>query len=141
MSTIPADALPLKAHQTHDAHHDADHKPGFFVRWFMSTNHKDIGTLYLIFAIVAGIIGGAISGIMRAELAEPGIQILNLAWPLGAGTAASFDESLHHWNVLITAHQAFFTDEALGQIATTTLNNVHLLLKNGNLTNQAALLV
>ncbi|MEO5611347.1 MAG: cbb3-type cytochrome c oxidase subunit I, partial [Sphingomicrobium sp.] len=104
MSTIPADALPLKAHDTHDAHHDADHKPGFFVRWFMSTNHKDIGTLYLIFAIVAGIIGGAISGIMRAELAEPGIQILNLAWPLGAGTAASFDESLHHWNVLITAH-------------------------------------
>ena len=40
---------------------------GFFVRWFMSTNHKDIGTLYLIFAIVAGIIGGGISGIMRAR--------------------------------------------------------------------------
>ncbi len=44
-------------------------------------------------------------------------------------------------NVLITAHQAFFTDEALSQIATTTLNNVQQLLKNGNLTNQAALLV
>jgi cytochrome c oxidase subunit 1 len=101
MSTIPADALPLKAHE--DAHHDADHKPGFFARWFMSTNHKDIGTLYLIFAIVAGIIGGAISGVMRAELAEPGIQILTQGWPLGAGSA-NFDEALHHWNVLITAH-------------------------------------
>ena len=44
-------------------------------------------------------------------------------------------------NVLITAHQAFFTDEALAQIATTTLNNVQQLLKSGNLTNRAALLV
>jgi cytochrome c oxidase subunit I len=99
-----ADTLPLKSHEAHDAHgHDADHKPGFFARWFMSTNHKDIGTLYLIFAIVAGIIGGGISGIMRAELMEPGIQVLNHAWPLGAGTA-NFDEWTHHWNVLITAH-------------------------------------
>ncbi|MGI8931913.1 MAG: cytochrome c oxidase subunit I, partial [Sphingomicrobium sp.] len=103
MSTIPADALPLKSHETHDAHHDADHKPAFFTRWFLSTNHKDIGTLYLIFAIVAGIIGGAISGIMRMELAEPGIQVLTQGWPLGAGSA-NFDEALHHWNVLITAH-------------------------------------
>ena len=102
MSTIPADALPLQAHDAH-AHHEADHKPGFFARWFMSTNHKDIGTLYLIFAIVAGIIGGAISGVMRAELAEPGIQYLTQGWPIGAGSA-NFDEALHHWNVLITAH-------------------------------------
>src|SRR5512144_2573803 len=102
MSTIPADALKLKEHE--HAHHDADHKPGFFVRWFMSTNHKDIGTLYLIFAIVAGVIGGAISGIMRWELMTPGIQVLNLAWPIGAGSGATFDEALHHWNVLITAH-------------------------------------
>jgi cytochrome c oxidase subunit 1 len=79
-------------------HHDADHKPGFFARWFMSTNHKDIGTLYLIFAIIAGIIGGAISGLMRAELAAPGIQYLT-AWAGG-----NFDEGLHLWNVLITAH-------------------------------------
>jgi len=104
MSTIPADALPLKAHDAHHAHHDADHKPGFFARWFMSTNHKDIGTLYLIFAIMAGIIGGAVSGIMRAELMHPGIQILTQAWPLGAGAGASLDEAYHHWNVLITAH-------------------------------------
>jgi len=101
MSTT-ADSLHLQSHEAHD-HHDADHKPAFFTRWFMSTNHKDIGTLYLIFAIIAGIIGGAISGIMRWELMEPGIQVLNRAWPIGAGTA-NFDEWTHHWNVLITAH-------------------------------------
>ena len=86
------------AHDDHAHHHDADHKPGFFARWFMSTNHKDIGTLYLIFAIVAGIIGGAISGIMRLELAEPGIQWL--PWLSGH----EGDQALHFWNVLITAH-------------------------------------
>src|ERR1700742_1518598 len=87
----------------HDAHHDADHKPGFFVRWFMSTNHKDIGTLYLIFAITAGIIGGAISGLMRAELAQPGIQILGSLYEFlhGKGT---LDDANELWNVLITAH-------------------------------------
>jgi cytochrome c oxidase subunit 1 len=104
MSTIPADALHLEQPgHGHDAEHDAHHTPGFFTRWFMSTNHKDIGTLYLIFAIIAGIIGGSLSGIMRWELMEPGIQVINGAWPIGAGTA-SFDEWAHHWNVLITAH-------------------------------------
>ncbi|MFC3711734.1 cytochrome c oxidase subunit I [Sphingoaurantiacus capsulatus] len=85
----------------HDAHghdHDHDHKPGFFARWFLSTNHKDIGTLYLIFAIFAGIIGGAISGVMRLELAEPGMQYL----PQWVG--GNIDASYHLWNSFITAH-------------------------------------
>ena len=89
----------------HDAHHhDADHKPAFFARWFMSTNHKDIGTLYLIFAIFAGVVGGAISGLMRLELAAPGIQYLPLWAEMLHGGEQSFDQSLHLWNVLITAH-------------------------------------
>jgi len=97
-------AHPSHFHAEHgDEHHDADHKPAFFQRWFMSTNHKDIGTLYLIFAIIAGIIGGAISGLMRAELAHPGIQYLGHWYEMlhGAGTA---DQAHHLWNVLVTAH-------------------------------------
>ena len=100
MTTIAATGTDLHAHD----HHDADHKPGFFARWFMSTNHKDIGTLYLIFAIFAGIIGGAISGLMRLELAAPGIQYLQGWASIMAGKEASLDEAYHMWNVLITAH-------------------------------------
>ncbi|MDX3911426.1 MAG: cytochrome c oxidase subunit I [Sphingobium sp.] len=90
------------AHAHHDDH--AEHKPAFFARWFMSTNHKDIGTLYLIFAIVAGIIGGAISGLMRAELAHPGIQYLQGWASYMDGGQATLDQAYHLWNVLITAH-------------------------------------
>jgi cytochrome c oxidase subunit I len=95
MSNAPATTFDA-THAHHD-HHD-EVKLGFFARWFMSTNHKDIGTLYLIFAIFAGIIGGAISGAMRAELAEPGIQYLEML------AGAKGDAALHMWNVMITAH-------------------------------------
>ncbi|MFC3173541.1 cytochrome c oxidase subunit I [Novosphingobium bradum] len=95
----------FQAHgDAHDHAHDHDHKPGFFARWFMSTNHKDIGTLYLIFAIFAGVIGGAISGLMRLELEQPGIQYLTLWASLADGKPAAMDSALHLWNVLITAH-------------------------------------
>ncbi|HWJ68582.1 MAG TPA: cytochrome c oxidase subunit I [Sphingobium sp.] len=101
MTTTTVDGL--QGGHAHD-HHDADHKPGFFARWFMSTNHKDIGTLYLIFAIVAGIIGGGISGLMRMELREPGIQFLQ-AWAIYSdGPGATLDQAYHLWNVLVTAH-------------------------------------
>jgi len=72
----------------------ADHKPGFFARWFMSTNHKDIGTLYIIFSIIAGLVGGFFSMIMRAELHDPGVQFL---------TSGGLPDG-HLWNVIITAH-------------------------------------
>ena len=97
-------ALAGSGDHAHDDHHD--HTLSFAQRWLFSTNHKDIGTLYLIFAIIAGTIGGAISGIMRLELAHPGIQYLTML------TQGNVDASYHLWNVFITAHgliMVFFT--------------------------------
>src|SRR5918992_1539510 len=108
MTDTTANAVHFETAEARHAHHEAHDRPGFFVRWFMSTNHKDIGTLYIIFAIFAGVIGGAISGLMRWELAEPGVQHLE-SWASAVHAmlgmpAATFDEGLHMWNVLITAH-------------------------------------
>ncbi|HEX6612904.1 MAG TPA: cytochrome c oxidase subunit I [Rhodanobacteraceae bacterium] len=59
----------------HDDHH-GEHKEGFFHRWVMSTNHKDIGTLYLIFSLTMFFVGGAFAMGIRAELFKPGMQLM-----------------------------------------------------------------
>src|ERR1700761_5531436 len=86
----------------HEDHADHDHKPPFFTRWFLSTNHKDIGTLYILFAIMAGVVGGLLSGLIRWELAEPGIQLFQPnSWLAQMGV---IEGSKNGYNVIVTAH-------------------------------------
>jgi cytochrome c oxidase subunit 1 len=66
------------------------HTPRGLGRFLYSTNHKDIGTMYIIFAIFAGLVGGALSVGIRAELMEPGVQY--------------FSGNEHLYNVFVTAH-------------------------------------
>ncbi|MFL5289294.1 MAG: cytochrome c oxidase subunit I [Rhodopila sp.] len=84
---------------THDREHEAHHTHdlGFVKRWLFSTNHKDIGTLYLIFSVSAGVIGGVLSIIIRAQLMHPSSHVV---------------ESGQEWNTIVTAHglvMIFFT--------------------------------
>ncbi|MFM9890191.1 MAG: cytochrome c oxidase subunit I [Rickettsiales bacterium] len=71
-------------------HADDDHTPTGWRRWLFSTNHKDIGTLYVIYALIAGLLGAAASIMLRMELQAPGDQIFHGNYQL--------------YNVVLTAH-------------------------------------
>ena len=73
----------------HEAGPGAHAAPGFVRRWLMSTNHKDIGTLYISMAFVGACVGGVLSEIMRQQLMYPHNDIVT------SGTT---------WNAIITAH-------------------------------------
>jgi cytochrome c oxidase subunit 1 len=84
------------------AHHG---HPTGLRRYLFSTNHKDIGTLYLILAVVGGLIGFLMSMAIRAELAHPGIQVFpGLAALLQGTDPTSIDAGKNLYNVFITAH-------------------------------------
>ena len=92
------------AHAAAHAEH-ADHPTGW-KRYVYSTNHKDIGTMYLVFAIIAGIIGGFLSIMMRLELQEPGIQYFPglASMVYGTPAAEALDAGKHMFNVFVTGH-------------------------------------
>ncbi|MTH64999.1 cytochrome c oxidase subunit I [Paracoccus shanxieyensis] len=86
----------------HGDHHDTR---GFFTRWFMSTNHKDIGILYLFTAGIVGLISVSFTVYMRMELQHPGVQYMCLEGArFIADASAECTPNGHLWNVMITYH-------------------------------------
>jgi cytochrome c oxidase subunit 1 len=86
------------------AHDDHDHTPTGWRRYVYSTNHKDIGMMYLVFAIIAGLIGSAMSGAMRIELHEPGLQFFPWIAEYIYNADDPIDAAKHLFNVFTTAH-------------------------------------
>ncbi|NSX54685.1 cytochrome c oxidase subunit I [Parasulfitobacter algicola] len=84
--------------------HDHEDERGFFARWFMSTNHKDIGILYLFTAGIVGFISVAFTVYMRLELMNPGVQYMCTEGMRFIASSDPCSPDGHLWNVLITYH-------------------------------------
>ncbi|MFA5581042.1 MAG: cytochrome c oxidase subunit I [Paracoccaceae bacterium] len=85
--------------------HEHEDNRGFFTRWFMSTNHKDIGILYLFVSAFVGLIAVIFTVYMRMELMDPGVQYMCLEGArLIADPTAACTPNGHLWNVLVTYH-------------------------------------
>jgi len=85
--------------------HSEDHGgQGFFTRWFMSTNHKTIGVLYLFSAAAIGLVAALMSVFMRLELMEPGVQFMCMEGFRLIPSAAECTPNGHVWNVMVTYH-------------------------------------
>jgi cytochrome c oxidase subunit I len=87
--------MPSAARDMNDL--DTHAHPVGWRRYLYSTNHKDIGTMYFVFAMCAGLIGGILSVVIRMELQQPGLQVFT---------------STHTYNVFVTSHgliMIFFT--------------------------------
>jgi cytochrome c oxidase subunit I len=67
-------AIPGGADHAHDHAHD---HPSGIMRWVTTTNHKDIGSMYLWFSFAMFIVGGIMAMVIRAELFEPGLQVVD----------------------------------------------------------------